>query len=310
MSVTLSWLSAGRGKQPEVRWSFETEGKLKTLCLAGETGEVMAADDEGRLYLLSRSGELISSIGGFSSLNQLAFSQNGQAAVAVLGDSKLVWLNREGGIVGTKEFSSDILSVAIDPYGNVIAVTLDNGSTSIYKGKRDRLASFTTDRPLTFMQFLTTEPMLLGASEYGLLGLYDLQGDEIWKQNSTTNVGDMTASGDGDRIYLAGFTLGIQKYDSYGNRAGAIQVEGTPRHLSTSDDAKQLAVSTLENHLHWVDHQGRVIWETTPPADVVNLCCDPLGDWLICGLANGKIFRLDWRKRKGGNAKRKTRRSE
>ena len=294
MTNVLKWITNSTGKLPRVRWLFTAETPLKTLCLARETGEVLAGDEAGMLYLLNRQGELIHSTGGFNSLNYLAISENGQAATAVLGNTKLVWLNREGGIVGTKNLSSDILSLAMDPHGYLVAVSLSSNTTSIYRGKRDRLANFTTDRPLNYLNFLATEPKLIGASEYGLMGLYDLQGDELWKQNFSNNMGDLTIRGDGSQIYIAGFNLGIQKFDSFGDREGAIQVEGSPQKISTSYHADKIATATLENHLYWLNEKGKTIWEAKTPTNVCNLICDPAGQWLICGLSTGEIYCFDW----------------
>ncbi|VAX39097.1 hypothetical protein MNBD_PLANCTO02-419 [hydrothermal vent metagenome] len=295
MAAIPKWINAGDGKTPQLRWSFVTETPLKYLCLARETGESLAGDESGKLYRLNRQGELDAVTGGFSSLNGLVFSDNGESAAVILEDSKLVWLNKNCGVVGSKNFSSDLLSMAIAPYGHLLAVTIDNGSTSIYQGKRNRITNFVTDRPLSYLKFLVTERLLLGASEYGVISLYDLQGDEIWTQSLRTSIGGIAASGDGEQIYLAGFNLGIQKYGSNGEREGSVMIEGTPRLVETSYRAERLAVVTLENDLYWLDDDSKIIWKVKPPEEICNVCSDPLGNWLICGLSTGEIYCFDWR---------------
>ena len=57
-SAKPEWLTAGQGRTPQPRWSFSTEARLVSIELARETGEVLAADETGGLYLLNRSGQL------------------------------------------------------------------------------------------------------------------------------------------------------------------------------------------------------------------------------------------------------------
>ncbi|WP_369675642.1 hypothetical protein, partial [Enterococcus faecium] len=53
------WLiSTGRGDRPTLRWSFTVDAPLSDLRLSRETGEVLAADTSGGLYLLNRRGQV------------------------------------------------------------------------------------------------------------------------------------------------------------------------------------------------------------------------------------------------------------
>src|SRR5207248_11140524 len=52
------WLmTTGRGDRPTLRWSFSVDAPLTDLRLSRETGEVIAADQSGGIYLLDRRSE-------------------------------------------------------------------------------------------------------------------------------------------------------------------------------------------------------------------------------------------------------------
>jgi hypothetical protein len=52
------WLTSGKGERPRRRWSFTADAPLVCLELARESGEVLAADTSGGLYLLDRRGQI------------------------------------------------------------------------------------------------------------------------------------------------------------------------------------------------------------------------------------------------------------
>src|SRR4051812_36756034 len=53
------WLTTtGRGDRPTLRWSFTVDAPLTDLRLSRETGDVLAADVSGGMYLLDRRGQV------------------------------------------------------------------------------------------------------------------------------------------------------------------------------------------------------------------------------------------------------------
>ncbi len=293
-SETPGWVSDGRGSAPSQSWSFATDAPLVEMQLARETGELLACDASGGMYLLDRQGHIVTLTRGFHSVEALAWSDVGNRAVAAVDQTKLVTLSADLKVRWSLEMPEPILAVAIDPHGHYIAVCMADAVNRLYDIRKRQLAEFATSRPLSCLRFIATEPAFIAAAEYGLLGYYELLGREIWAERLWSNVGDLAITGDGKRIHVAGFNRGIQVFDHDGENLGSYVVEGTPSLVTASFAPRRLAVMTLERHLYWLDHDGEIIWVGSLPDDVRRISCDPLGEGMIVGFESGRIIRLDW----------------
>jgi len=231
---------------------------------------------------------------GFHPLTAVAWSDSGNGGAVSIGDSKLCRLTNRLEVAWSVELPDVILALAVDPFGEYVAAGLANGSNYVFDSHKQRVSTFETVRPLSFLRFLVTEATILGAAEYGHLCCHQLTGEQIWNEKLWSNVGDMAVSGDGETILLAGFSHGIQLFDGEGANRGSFVVEGTPNHVSMSFARNRFVASTLERHLYWLDSDGEMVWATSLPEDVCQVHCDPLANWIVFGLASGRLIRLDW----------------
>lgn len=289
------WLKGGEGRRPELGWSVAADAPLSAMELAGETGEVLAADTSGGIYLLNRRGAIAALTRGPEAVHALGWSDTGRHFAAALGEATLSLINRKLKAVWSLELPEPILAVAITPHGSHIAVSLTNGMNLILDEYRRRVAHFRTNRPLRFLRFLTSKPILIGLAEHGLLGAYRLDGSERWSARLWSSAGDLSVTGDGSVLLVAGFSHGVQLFDGQGETRGAYAVEGTANHVSTSYMPRRVAATTLERHFYWLDTTGRLIWGGELPEDAAVVRCDPLGSGAVCGLRSGKMVRLDWK---------------
>jgi hypothetical protein len=288
------WLNGQRGVAPEIRWSFSTEAPLVSLDLANESGDLLAADTSGGLYRLDSRGQFVSLTRGHRNIRKIAFCDTGSAAVILTGDSVVSWLDENLEVQWSIELHEVCLDVAIDPYGQHLAVSLADGNNIIYSRFKKQVSNFETMRPLSFLDFLITEPALVGCAEYGFLCRHDFSGNAEWNEKLWTNVGDMSVSGDGTSILLASFTYGIQLFDTAGNNRASYMADGTANLVAGSLIPQQIAAATLERKLYWLDSDGELQWMAEAPEEISRLICDPLGDGFYCGLSSGKVYRLAW----------------
>jgi outer membrane protein assembly factor BamB len=152
-------------------------------------------------------------------------------------------------------------------------------------------------RPLTYAQFVATEPAIVASAEHGLVCRYQLDGQQVWSDKLWNNVGQLAAAGDASLIFLACFSHGVQVYDGDGGTVGSYVLEGTASRVAVSFEPQRIFAATIERKLYWLDADGEVLWSTTPPDDIEAVACDPLGEWVICGLKCGRVYRLDWTRR-------------
>ena len=289
-----AWLKTGHGRAPRLCWQFAAEAPLAGLDVASETGAAFLADESGGLYRIERSGQLGSVSRGFHDLRRLAWSEAGATGVLLSGDSDVVAVTDRFQSVWTLSVPEPVLDVAIEPHGRYIAVAMANGATLLYDANRRRVASWESARPLRFLRFLQTEATVLGAAEYGLLGAWQVDGTVQWQEKLWSNAGALAASGDGQRIYLAAYSYGLQSYGSGGTSLGSFVIEGNPNLVSVSHDGSRVAVTTLERRLLLLTGGGDLVWHAELPGDPAVLLCEATGDALLCGLTSGHVLRLSW----------------
>lgn len=291
---TPGWLSGGRGISPRLGWSWSTDASLVGFALARETGEVFAADFSGDLYRLDRAGKIAGLTRGLKGIRALVWSDTGEAGAALLGDACMCRLTRDLKAAWTFDFPEPTVAAAVDPYGQNTAVSLADGGNLVLNNEQKQVSVFETQRPLSQLRFVTTQTDLVGAAEYGLLCCYQLDGSHKWSERLWSNIGDLSVTGDGERLFLAGFNVGIQTYDGKGNHRGSYVVEGTVNHVATSFTGDRLVATTVEGHLYWLDADGSLIWATAVDEEICQVACDPLGEWIVCGFSQGRLVRLDW----------------
>jgi len=288
------WLDHGRGLSPEWTWSFTADAPLVGLELARESGDTIAADASGSVYILDRRGRIVTLSRGLHELVDLAWSDAGTYGAVVVGETTLAVLNRQLRLVWTSDLREPIRAIAVDPYGHHFAACLEGGETRILNNTRKTVGRFKTTRPLTHVRFVTGQPDLIAAADNGLICRHHVDGTALWGEPCWSNIGDLSITGDGGTIFIAGLNLGIQRFDGNGNSQGTYVVEGTPKRVSTSYALNRVVASTVERGLIWLDSDGEILWAVETPEEVLTLRCDPLGAGFVCGFEGGRVVRLDW----------------
>ena len=290
-----AWLSNGRGTPPRVGWAFAAEADLVAVRVAREGGRTLVADAGGGLYRLDPAGRLEHLTRGLKDLTALAFADAGTAAAAAFGDDTLGWIEPDLKVKWTQTMPSPITALAVDPHGRHAAVALASSDVVVVTNRRKRLARFGSLRPLAFLHFLATEPTLVGAAADGFLGSFDLRGRQELDVKTFANCGDLAVTGDGNRMALAAFNLGVQRLDATGRVRDTLAVGGTPSRVALPwAGAGPLAAATQERQLFRLTAGGEIDWAAQAPDDVVNLALDAAGDRLTVGFAAGRALRLDF----------------
>jgi hypothetical protein len=294
MANHLEWITQGSGRTPQLSWSFATDASLCSLELARESGEVLAADASGGIYLLDRNGQIASVTRGQTPIRGLAWSDNGSGGVALIGNSRLHWFSRQLEFRSQYDLEETALAVAIDSHGEYVAASLSTGMNLVFDGPRKPIFKFSSQRPFVRLCFVADNPGIIGIADYGLLSSRTFAGGIRWEEKLWSNAGDIAVSGSGEMILIACFSHGTVRYDDEGNQAGSYQVEGTPSRVSCSYLPYRIAVATVERQLYWMNSDGKMLWAAETPEDITRIACDPLGKGLVVGFESGQIVRLDW----------------
>jgi hypothetical protein len=288
------WLRDGQGIPPTLRWTFSLEAPLVAMDMGRESGEVLAADETGGLYRIGRQGELLTLSRGLRGVRTVAWSDTNAAGAVIAGDRKVFRLNGSLEAEWSVGLPEAALGIALAPFGRQIAISLANGGNLVLGEQSEQLSIFETIRPLKWVQFLASEPVLIGAAEYGQVCAHRINGEQLWSEKCFTSLGEMCAAADGETILLAGFNQGIQSLGGDGSTGDSFLIEGTVSRVSCSFNADRIAAATLERQLYWLDSDGQLLWATEVDEEIIRVICDPLGEWLLVGMKSGHILRLDW----------------
>jgi hypothetical protein len=120
-----------------------------------------------------------------------------------------------------------------------------------------------------------------------------LEGNILWQEALTSNVGRLTTTGDGGLVLASCFTHGVQRYSLRCQNDGAYHLGGTAAHAVPDFAGRMIAVATLEGELAVLSPAGDVRWRIGLPRPAIALETDPLGHYVIYGQATGEVVRLD-----------------
>ena len=290
-----AWLGGGQGMPPALNWGFSTDAPLVAVRVAREGGRTLVADAGGGLYRLDPAGRVEHLTRGLKDLTALAFADAGTAAAAAFGADTLGWIEPDLKVKWRQPMPAKITAVAVDPHGRHAAVALSNGDVTVYTNRRRKLARFTALRPLDHLHFLAARPLLVGAADRGLIAAYDLRGRQELDVKTWANCGDLAVTGDGARMAVAAFNLGVQRFDGDGRVRDTLSTGGSPAKVALPfRGAGPLAVATLEGDLFRLTAAGAVDWSAPAPAPIAGLALDAAGRLLTVGFETGRVVRLEF----------------
>jgi hypothetical protein len=287
------WLQHGQGALPPQAWSFAADARLADVRLARETGDVMVTDESGGMYLLDRRGRVQALTRTSHQVKPVAIADDGSAGAAILDSATLAWFDRKLQFRWTKSLPDEAVGLAMSAHGTHVVVSMSNGMNVVYNADKQKTLDFESMRPLRFLQWVTKQPGLVAAADYGFFARYNFDGVAEWTERLWSTVADLAITGDGQSIALAGLSHGLQIYDGEGSSKGTFVLDGTAHLVSSSYAKKRWAAATLEKQLLLLDSNGELKWMTTAPDDITRLHLSPLGDWLVVGFAEGRVVRLD-----------------
>ncbi len=287
--------SNSHGTQPEVVVDDVFPEGIVAMDYAAEDRTLVLGTAAGHLIKLSQSGEQLVRERGFDGVQSVVWSDSGTYGAAALPKGQLVCFDHKLTTKWKVDVTANILGLAVSPFGSHICVSTEHGGVHIVTSDRKELCHFETPQPLQHVQLLQETPAMIGAAEFGHLCSHDLSGHELWNVRIMNNVGDMVATGSGERILLAAFNHGIQVLDGQGEHEGSFMIDGVPSRVVASQNHRRLAATTLENRLYWLNFDGHLLWAADLSADPVQcMVMAPLADRLLIATQSGRLMQLLW----------------
>jgi hypothetical protein len=277
---------------PEPEWVQKLNSGVQGLCLARENGFLLAWDGSGWLYLFNPTGQRQSQRQIPGSLANACGADDGSAYAAAGASGEVWWLAPDLSTRWQRTLSHPILTLALDPFGQYLAVSDQRGQISFFNRLGQQVGQTESVRPFHHLAFVPAAPLLVGCADYALVGAFDLNGQWRWRDGLVAHVGALAVTGDGAQVLLACFSEGIQRYDLAGNRLERLDLSEPLRLVSTSFDGRVILAAGLTKNLFLVDKTGGNLSRKETERSVSRLALAALGDFAIIGLVDGQLIRL------------------
>lgn len=278
-------------------WTKIFQTKLRGLCLAREKGWLLTWDKNHWLYLLNASGEVQAQVRCEEPIVSAAFADNG-SALAVLGQNGLVRGYRlDLSQHWHRSLNLAPLALAWEPFGDLLAVADSKGSLHLFGSDGKLVGQVQSPRPLHHLAFAPSAPHLIGCSDFGLVGAFDLKGNWIWRDAPVVHTGNMAVAGNGSSILLASFSEGIAHYDGHGKKSNTLTLFEPCPLVAVSFAGDLVLAAGMSPTLYFLDPTGHKLAQYTTEKPTQALALAALGNHAYIVSKEGDLTRLKLEKR-------------
>lgn len=279
----------------DIVWSRPLRHAARGLVLAREKGWVAAWDEQHWLYLLNHAGEVQAQRRIDGALVTAGCADDGSAYAMLGSQGEVAWLAPDLMPRWQTVLPARGIAVALDPLGQYLAVSDAKGTLSVFDRLGKPVRQIDCPRPLQHLAFVPTTGNIVGASDYGLVACFNVDGTWLWRDGLVAHVGSLTLTGAGERILLACFTEGLISYDLAGKKLDKVETAAACRLASLSFDGRLTLVAWLTKQLVVLDAAGRNLGALPCDQTIVAVAMGPLASNGCVALADGLVLGLDLR---------------
>jgi hypothetical protein len=184
-----------------------------------------------------------------------------------------------------------ILSVAITPLGELIAVGFWNSKLTVLDRYGRQLWSVTMVRPPAHLQFAAMEHRLFVGGESLYLACIDLDLGMLWHESISVPLGGLALPGDVLYVLVASLAYGLSRYGRDGRLQGTYQLRNGVSTVSVDFDGRNILALCLDGvlvHLSWA---GQIQGEFQAGLEqVISAVLSPCGSRVFGLTSRGTAF--------------------
>jgi hypothetical protein len=260
--------------------------------LARERGWVLTWDKAHWLALLDHTGHSQAQR-RFPGLVAACAADDASAYAAAGMDGELWWLAPDLMARWERKLSHRALALALDPFGQYLAVADIKGRVLIYDRQGQTVARLELPRPLAHLAFVPGAAFLVGSADYGLVTGFNLRGEVLWREGLVARVGGLSTEMNGRHILLACFNDGLHQFNESGRKQTPLTLPEPCHLVSQSFDGDLILAATLHKRLYLLERCGKTVTTFSMPQPIVGLALGPLGRDPFVALDDGSVVRLE-----------------
>jgi WD40 repeat protein len=275
-----------------VLWSYRSPAPVRGIRLARESETLLLWDANHLVTRLSPHGAVQAQWQAPSPVAAADCADDG-SSVAAVGAAGQVWFfGADLNQLWQRTITEKALTVAVAPFGEVLAVADGDGTVHLVDAAGRDLAVAANPRQFQHLLFIPERRLLIGSADFGSVAAFNLQGKRRWHDTPVAHCGSLTATGDGSLIGLASFSDGLSLYDLRGTKLTGGPRPGPCRLAALSYDGTALLTAGLDGRVRIHDRSGKPVFGYRPEAVVSSLALDALGQTAYLGQADGAVLAM------------------
>jgi len=247
-------------------------------------------DDHQWLSLLNRTGERQAQHHRKSRILGAAISEDGSLIAVVDAENHVAILGPDLHSIWEKKLSQKLHTVALDSFGEHIAVSEVTGRIRLLDRNGQLVRDFQCPRPAHHLAFEPMTTQLIAAADFGLVACLDLlSGDWIWRETPVVHQGSIVATGSGDLVLVACFTDGLRIYDQKGKVIPLETKIPACRAVAAAFDGRLIVTVGLQQSMYGYSPTGKQRFEHRGEQPFLAVAISGLGDRIYAASAEPKI---------------------
>jgi hypothetical protein len=270
---------------------------LRGLSAAPERGWHLLWDTGHTLFLYDRTGHQQAEAQTPGDLVGACAAADGRSFAAV-GERGQVWLLAPDLTPRwQRSIAGRATAVAVDCYGERIAVAGAEGSLHLFDQAGTLLWKNNNPRPLHFISFVPERSALVGCADFGLVACFDEVGRCVWRDGLVAHTASLATSGDGGLVVLACFSEGACCYGLMeGPKSRRFVPAAAPCRLLASTSAGDVWLTVgLGPRVTLRGPDGSARAEVEIEGRPVAVALNPLGSEAVVATADGVLMAFDLR---------------
>lgn len=280
------------------RWSQSLQADPVGLCLARETGALLAWDQSQWLHLLDASGHSQGRHRPESPIAHCGLADDGSLLAVAGKDGALTVLGPDLKRRWRVSLPHPLVALALEPFAALLAVSDIRGGVHFFDAAGHNKGHVQAPRALHHLAFVPTRQLLAGSADFGLAGVFDQAGHWTWREGLVVHVGALSVNHDGSSILLACFSEGVQRRSADGKLQERIGVPEPCRFVAQSFDGFKILAGGLSHELYLLDRRGQLLARHKLEQPFASLAFGPLGEVVYAACPGHGIVQLKV-KRKG-----------
>ncbi len=276
--------------QPRTTWTYDLRQPCRGLSLAREKRRLLVWDAQPWLYLLDHAGALQAQRRLSFTVTAACAADDGSAYAVVGEHGEVHWLAPDLMPRWERVVPERALAAALDSHGQYLLVSEQRGRVHCFDRLGRKIGHIISPRPLYHLAFVPEASLIVGCSDFGLIGCFDLAGQWCWRHGPVSHLGGLAV---GTQFAVtACYTHGLH---FFGLDASCLPppVTWPCRQVSLSFDGQLALIAWLDRQLHLVSPSGQKLLTVPVDDTVVALSLHALGDSAVVALAEGRILGLD-----------------